>query len=135
MFFFQSIGLKTSCLTFSLWSISIFWILNFLLNHFSKQFDKNFNSIANIWATVFLHRLSETLMAQSFSRFIKPLPTNFIWSSVRQSTVANFNNEWPKLLCKMTRFKFSFGWKANIYVLFCSEVRKFYTDAIVSESI
>ena len=65
--FFQSIGLKASYVIFVLRSISIFCILNFLLNHFSKQFDANFNSTVNICATAFLHLFSEILIAQPFS--------------------------------------------------------------------
>ena len=115
-FFYQSIGLKASYVTFSSWSFpSIFWILNFLLNHFSKQ-------LGSVFAWSFRNNLLAGL-----SECNQP-------SLILIMNDQNIFVQWRNLNLVLDEKQILMYIKQK-NILFCSEERKFSASAVVSKSM
>ena len=115
-FFYQSIGLKASYVTFSSWSFpSIFWILKFLLNHFSKQ-------LGSVFAWSFRNNLLAGL-----SECNQP-------SLILIMNDQNIFVQWRNLNLVLDEKQILMYIKQK-NILFCSEERKFSASAVVSKSM
>ena len=115
-FFYQSIGLKASYVTFSSWSFpSIFLILNFLLNHFSKQ-------LGSVFAWSFRNNLLAGL-----SECNQP-------SLILIMNDQNIFVQWRNLNLVLDEKQILMYIKQK-NILFCSEERKFSASAVVSKSM
>ena len=125
-FFYQSIGLKASYVTFSSWSFpSIFWILNFLLNHYSKQLD-------SVFAWSFRNNLLAGLCL--YQQILAGLSECNQPSLILIMNDQNIFVQWSNLNLVLDEKQILMYIKQK-NILFCSEERKFSASAVVSKSM